>query len=155
MKKRIDFHMNLLNTLNDLIYFWKIRYFIVKSCNRENLEFCTTRGVWATQRSNEAKLNEAFDSADNVILIFSVNRTRHFQVLTIPCDATWSLMNIVCLFEIIILICYWLLRVVQIWCPGLVVLSVGAIGNMHMELHIMVKKFHSNGLRLIFHFLDL
>ncbi|KAE8653313.1 hypothetical protein Csa_023309 [Cucumis sativus] len=55
------------------------RYFIVKSCNRENLEFCTTRGVWATQRSNEAKLNEAFDSADNVILIFSVNRTRHFQ----------------------------------------------------------------------------
>lgn len=39
------------------------------------------RGVWATQRSNEAKLNEAFDSVANVILIFSVNRTRHFQVV--------------------------------------------------------------------------
>lgn len=39
------------------------------------------QGVWATQRSNEAKLNEAFDSAENVILIFSVNRTRHFQVV--------------------------------------------------------------------------
>ena len=39
------------------------------------------RGVWATQRSNEEKLNEAFDSVANVILIFSVNRTRHFQVV--------------------------------------------------------------------------
>ena len=72
--------MNLINTLYVLIYFWKIRYFIVKSCNRENLELSVQQGVWATQRSNEAKLNEAFDSADNVILIFSVNRTRHFQV---------------------------------------------------------------------------
>ncbi|KAE8708518.1 Lactoylglutathione lyase / glyoxalase I family protein [Hibiscus syriacus] len=32
-------------------------------------------------RSNEAKLNAAFDSAENVILVFSVNRTLHFQVL--------------------------------------------------------------------------
>ncbi|KAH8519065.1 hypothetical protein H0E87_000765 [Populus deltoides] len=55
------------------------RYFIVKSCNRENLELSVQQGVWATQRSNEIKLNEALDSADNVILIFSVNRTRHFQ----------------------------------------------------------------------------
>ncbi|MCL7046587.1 hypothetical protein MKW94_000771 [Papaver nudicaule] len=55
------------------------RYFIVKSCNRENLELSVQQGVWATQRSNEAKLNEAFDSAENVVLIFSVNRTRHFQ----------------------------------------------------------------------------
>lgn len=82
-KKKSEFSMNLLNTLNVLIYFWKIRYFIVKSCNRENLELSVQQGVWATQRSNEAKLNEAFDSADNVILIFSVNRTRHFQVPTI------------------------------------------------------------------------
>lgn len=59
---------------------WNLRYFIVKSCNRENLELSVQQGVWATQRSNESKLNEAFDSAENVILIFSVNRTRHFQV---------------------------------------------------------------------------
>lgn len=58
----------------------KSRYFIVKSCNRENLELSVQQGVWATQRSNEAKLNEAFDSVENIILIFSVNRTRHFQV---------------------------------------------------------------------------
>ncbi|KAJ3679361.1 hypothetical protein LUZ60_017372 [Juncus effusus] len=55
------------------------RYFIVKSCNRENLEISVQQGVWATQRSNESKLNEAFESTDNVILIFSINRTRHFQ----------------------------------------------------------------------------
>ncbi|PKA62170.1 Zinc finger CCCH domain-containing protein 45 [Apostasia shenzhenica] len=55
------------------------RYFIVKSCNRENLEISVQQGVWATQRSNEAKLNEAFESTENVILIFSINRTRHFQ----------------------------------------------------------------------------
>lgn len=60
--------------------FTKSRYFIVKSCNRENLELSVQQGVWATQRSNEAKLNEAFDSVENIILIFSVNRTRHFQV---------------------------------------------------------------------------
>ncbi|XP_022639236.1 30-kDa cleavage and polyadenylation specificity factor 30 isoform X2 [Vigna radiata var. radiata] len=54
-------------------------YFIVKSCNRENLELSVQQGVWATQRCNESKLNEAFDSMENVILIFSVNRTRHFQ----------------------------------------------------------------------------
>lgn len=63
----------------------KIRYFIVKSCNRENLELSVQQGVWATQRSNEAKLNEAFDSSENVILIFSINRTSHFQAgLSIP-----------------------------------------------------------------------
>ncbi|XP_009599048.1 30-kDa cleavage and polyadenylation specificity factor 30-like [Nicotiana tomentosiformis] len=57
------------------------RYFIVKSCNPENLELSVQQGVWATQRSNEAKLNEAFDSVENVILVFSINRTRHFQGL--------------------------------------------------------------------------
>nr|GMD09604.1 30-kDa cleavage and polyadenylation specificity factor 30-like [Ipomoea batatas] len=55
------------------------RYFVVKSRNRENLELSAQQGVWATQRSNEAKLNEAFDSVENVFLIFSVNGTKHFQ----------------------------------------------------------------------------
>eukprot|EP00249_Psilotum_nudum_P018908 c27014_g1_i1 orf=264-2606(+) len=55
------------------------RYFIVKSSNRENLELSVERGMWATHRNNEAKLNDAFSSCDNVILIFSVNETRHFQ----------------------------------------------------------------------------
>eukprot|EP01018_Ginkgo_biloba_P033336 Gb_34616 [translate_table: standard] len=55
------------------------RYFIVKSSNLENLELSVQRGMWATHRNNEGKLNEAFDSCDNVILVFSVNGTRHFQ----------------------------------------------------------------------------
>ncbi|KAL5731670.1 30-kDa cleavage and polyadenylation specificity factor 30 [Ranunculus cassubicifolius] len=55
------------------------RYFVVKSCNPENLELSVQQGVWATQKTNEAKLNEAFESTENVILIFSINRTRHFQ----------------------------------------------------------------------------
>ncbi|XP_057819474.1 30-kDa cleavage and polyadenylation specificity factor 30 isoform X2 [Cryptomeria japonica] len=55
------------------------RYFVVKSSNKENLELSVQQGMWATQRNNEAKLNEAFDCCDNVILIFSINRTRHFQ----------------------------------------------------------------------------
>ncbi|MCO5562154.1 hypothetical protein L7F22_015780 [Adiantum nelumboides] len=55
------------------------QFFIVKSSNRENLELSVARGLWATHRNNEAKLNDAFDSCDNVILIFSVNETGHFQ----------------------------------------------------------------------------
>ncbi|KAG6541916.1 hypothetical protein Mapa_016641 [Marchantia paleacea] len=55
------------------------RFFIVKSSNRENLELSVERGLWATHRNNESKLNEAYDSCDHVILIFSVNETRHFQ----------------------------------------------------------------------------
>ncbi|XP_024357877.1 30-kDa cleavage and polyadenylation specificity factor 30 isoform X1 [Physcomitrium patens] len=55
------------------------RYFIVKSSNRENLELSVERGLWATHRNNEAKLNDAFDSCEHVIFIFSVNETRHFQ----------------------------------------------------------------------------
>ncbi|CAM6088244.1 unnamed protein product [Calypogeia fissa] len=55
------------------------RFFIVKSSNRENLELSVERGLWATHRNNESKLNEAYDTCDHVILIFSVNETRHFQ----------------------------------------------------------------------------
>ncbi|PWA73756.1 30-kDa cleavage and polyadenylation specificity factor 30 [Artemisia annua] len=47
---------------NILEYIWETRYFIIKSCNRENIELSVQQGVWATQRSNEAKLNEGFDS---------------------------------------------------------------------------------------------
>lgn len=59
---------------------WPCRFFIVKSSNRENLNLSLERGLWATHRNNEAKLNDAYDSCENVILIFSVNETRHFQV---------------------------------------------------------------------------
>ncbi|KAG6756275.1 hypothetical protein POTOM_039701 [Populus tomentosa] len=70
----------MFHVLSVVVFWLRVKlYFIVKSCNLENLELSVQQGVWATQRSNEPKLNEAFDSAENVILIFSVNRTRHFQ----------------------------------------------------------------------------
>lgn len=81
-KNIVSFEDSFFSKMNctEILSTQNLRYFIVKSCNRENLELSVQQGVWATQRSNEAKLNEAFDSVENVILIFSVNRTRHFQV---------------------------------------------------------------------------
>jgi hypothetical protein len=38
-----------------------LRYFIVKSLSQENLEISVRKGVWATQRHNEPKFNEAFN----------------------------------------------------------------------------------------------
>jgi hypothetical protein len=55
------------------------RFFIIKSANRENLELSTRRGAWATHRNNEQRLNAAFDTVANVILIYSINESRHFQ----------------------------------------------------------------------------
>lgn len=58
------------------------RYFILKSYNHENIQRAVADGVWATQRHNEVKLNEAFATCSNVFLIFSVNMSGHFQVCT-------------------------------------------------------------------------
>mmetsp|Transcript_35186 Transcript_35186/g.66322 ORF Transcript_35186/g.66322 Transcript_35186/m.66322 type:complete len:905 (-) Transcript_35186:458-3172(-) len=55
------------------------RYFILKSLNHHNIASAIEHGVWATQRVNEAKLNDAFRSAEEVFLIFSVNTSQHFQ----------------------------------------------------------------------------
>ncbi|KAK3249594.1 hypothetical protein CYMTET_40984 [Cymbomonas tetramitiformis] len=55
------------------------RYFLIKSSNWENLEMSVKSGVWATNRVNEAKLNDAFATCDNIMLFFSVNESRHFQ----------------------------------------------------------------------------
>lgn len=62
------------------------RYFIIKSSNQENINLSRKHSEWATTRSNEvrlyyleAKLNEAYESCKNVILIFSVNKSAHFM----------------------------------------------------------------------------
>ncbi|KAL1304621.1 hypothetical protein AAFC00_003588 [Neodothiora populina] len=54
------------------------KYFIVKSLTLQDLEASVRNGVWATQAHNEAALNEAFQSADNVYLIFSANRSGEY-----------------------------------------------------------------------------
>ncbi|XP_060064759.1 YTH domain-containing protein 1-like [Ylistrum balloti] len=55
------------------------RYFLIKSNNHENVALAKAKGVWSTPPQNEAKLNQAFRSCDNVILIFSVKESGKFQ----------------------------------------------------------------------------
>jgi len=54
------------------------RYFIIKTFTHKHLEISIQKAIWSTQAHNEQKLNEAFEDSD-VILIFSVNNSRHFQ----------------------------------------------------------------------------
>jgi len=55
------------------------RFFIMKSFCARDLKISMQKGIWATQQRNEAKLNQAFETADAVILFFSVNESRAFQ----------------------------------------------------------------------------
>ncbi|OAX80352.1 hypothetical protein ACJ72_05317 [Emergomyces africanus] len=54
------------------------RYFIVKSLTIEDLERSRVSGVWATQRHNEAVLNHAYETSDDVYLIFSANKSGEY-----------------------------------------------------------------------------
>ncbi|KAJ5124596.1 Nucleotide-binding alpha-beta plait [Penicillium bovifimosum] len=51
------------------------RYFIVKSLTVEDLELSKKNGIWATQPHNEAAMNQAYETADFVYLIFSANKS--------------------------------------------------------------------------------
>mmetsp|Transcript_93770 Transcript_93770/g.270948 ORF Transcript_93770/g.270948 Transcript_93770/m.270948 type:complete len:632 (-) Transcript_93770:44-1939(-) len=57
----------------------RTRYFVIKSSNHKNLVLSVENNVWATQRHNEEKLNEALQNAPHVILLFSVNMSGCFQ----------------------------------------------------------------------------
>ncbi|PLB36700.1 YTH domain-containing protein [Aspergillus candidus] len=54
------------------------RYFIVKSLTVEDLEASRRSGIWATQVQNEDVLNQAFQTADDVYLIFSANKSGEY-----------------------------------------------------------------------------
>ncbi|PGH01282.1 hypothetical protein GX51_05337 [Blastomyces parvus] len=54
------------------------RYFIVKSLTIEDLERSRVSGVWATQRHNEAVLNHAYETSENVYLVFSANKSGEY-----------------------------------------------------------------------------
>ncbi|KAL5360814.1 YT521-B-like domain-containing protein [Aspergillus floccosus] len=54
------------------------RYFVVKSLTVEDLEHSRRTGVWATQSHNKVALNEAYETADNVYLIFSANKSGEY-----------------------------------------------------------------------------
>jgi len=54
------------------------KYFIVKSLTLQDLELSVRNGIWATQSHNEDVLNKAFQSAENVYLIFSANKSGEY-----------------------------------------------------------------------------
>ncbi|CAL5867765.1 uncharacterized protein PFLUO_LOCUS1985 [Penicillium psychrofluorescens] len=54
------------------------RYFVVKSLTVEDLEMSKQSGIWATQNHNEASLNRAYETSDNVYLIFSANKSGEY-----------------------------------------------------------------------------
>mmetsp|Transcript_62694 Transcript_62694/g.123959 ORF Transcript_62694/g.123959 Transcript_62694/m.123959 type:complete len:523 (-) Transcript_62694:73-1641(-) len=57
----------------------KTRYFIITSNIGEHVVKSVEHSVWATQRKNEQKLNDAFRTSTAVILVFSVNKSGAFQ----------------------------------------------------------------------------
>ncbi|KAJ8306295.1 hypothetical protein KUTeg_016840 [Tegillarca granosa] len=59
--------------------FRNARFFLIKSNNHENVALAKAKGVWSTPPQNEIKLNQAYRSCDNVILIFSVKESGKFQ----------------------------------------------------------------------------
>jgi hypothetical protein len=56
-----------------------VRYFMIKSWNRENVDTAQRESVWATQPHNEDLLASAFKTCRHVILVFSVNKSMAFQ----------------------------------------------------------------------------
>ncbi|KAJ0056946.1 hypothetical protein NL108_000769, partial [Boleophthalmus pectinirostris] len=56
-----------------------IRYFIMKSNSIRNIEISQQKGIWSTTPCNESKLSKAYLEHKLIILIFSVQGSRHFQ----------------------------------------------------------------------------
>ncbi|KIJ64608.1 hypothetical protein HYDPIDRAFT_89999 [Hydnomerulius pinastri MD-312] len=54
------------------------RFFILKSLTQFDLDLSVERGLWATQKHNEAILDQAFRTSKEVILIFGVNKSGEF-----------------------------------------------------------------------------
>ncbi|CZS94402.1 uncharacterized protein RAG0_04411 [Rhynchosporium agropyri] len=56
----------------------KEKFFIVKSLTVEDLELSVRNGIWATQSHNEDALNKAYQTAENVYLVFSANKSGEY-----------------------------------------------------------------------------
>ncbi|KAG1905113.1 YT521-B-like domain-containing protein [Suillus fuscotomentosus] len=54
------------------------RFFILKSLTQFDLDLSVKNGLWATQKHNEAILDQAYRTSSDVILIFSVNKSGEF-----------------------------------------------------------------------------
>lgn len=54
------------------------KFFIMKSLTAQDLVSSVRDGTWATQNHNESTLNQAFQDAHNVYLIFSANKSGEY-----------------------------------------------------------------------------
>ncbi|EIW81230.1 hypothetical protein CONPUDRAFT_82255 [Coniophora puteana RWD-64-598 SS2] len=54
------------------------RFFILKSLTQYDLDVSVERGLWATQKHNEAILDQAYRTSRDVYLIFGVNKSGEF-----------------------------------------------------------------------------
>ncbi|KAI4278443.1 MAG: hypothetical protein LQ337_000996 [Flavoplaca oasis] len=54
------------------------KYFIMKSLTIEDMELSIRNSIWATQAHNEEALNKAFETAENVYLVFSANKSGEY-----------------------------------------------------------------------------
>lgn len=61
-----------------LVEFFPTRYFILKSLSEDDVNLSVENGLWATQKHNELLLDQAFRTARDVFLIFSVNKSGEF-----------------------------------------------------------------------------
>lgn len=68
------------------------RYFVLKSCTKQDLDESFESGTWITQPHVQDTLDEAFRSGHAVYLIFSVNRSREYygyaRMTSSPLDTT-------------------------------------------------------------------
>jgi hypothetical protein len=54
-------------------------YFLMKSNNFDNLLLAKAESVWSTPPQNEARINAAFATKSNILLIFSAKNSQSFQ----------------------------------------------------------------------------
>ena len=57
----------------------RVRFFLLKSWNYENIAMAQREGTWATQMKNEDVFVEAFQTCRHVIFFFSANHSKAFQ----------------------------------------------------------------------------
>ncbi|KAF7507734.1 hypothetical protein GJ744_010163 [Endocarpon pusillum] len=57
----------------------RVRFFLLKSWNYENIATAQREGTWATQTKNEDTFVEAFKTCRHVIFFFSANHSKAFQ----------------------------------------------------------------------------
>ncbi|XP_035222417.1 YTH domain-containing protein 1-like isoform X1 [Stegodyphus dumicola] len=79
-KPRVSSSVSKRDYSHLLKYFFRdARFFLVKSNNHENVALSKAKGVWSTPPQNESKLNQAYRTCRNVILVFSVKESGKFQ----------------------------------------------------------------------------